>query len=137
MNKSWPVKLEVDSNCILHNIQQIKKHVGENVDIMPVIKDEGYKSGINNKIDIYKMCNIKIVGVAIVDEAVHLREQGYTDEIFVLNQIYKEDIENVKKYNVTIGVGDVKFLKELGSQIEYNFKIHIEIDTGMEEQECV
>lgn len=131
MNKSWPVKLEVDSNCILHNIQQIKKHVGENVDIMPVIKDEGYKSGINNKIDIYKMCNIKIVGVAIVDEAVHLREQGYTDEIFVLNQIYKEDIENVKKYNVTIGVGDVKFLKELGSQIEYNFKIHIEIDTGM------
>lgn len=131
MSKSWPVKLEVDSKSILHNIQEIKKHVGNAVSIMPVIKDEGYKTGINNKLDIYKACNIKIVGVAIVDEAARLREEGYTGEIFVLNQIYVEDIENVKKCNVTIGVGDANFLKELGSHTDYNFKIHIEIDTGM------
>lgn len=131
MSKSWPVKLEVDSNSILHNIQEIKKHVGDAVSVMPVIKDEGYKTGINNKLDIYKACSIIIVGVAIVDEAVRMREEGYTDEIFVLNQIYASDIENVKKYNVTIGVGDISFLKELGSHADYNFKIHIEIDTGM------
>lgn len=131
MSKSWPVKLEVDSSSILHNIQEIKKHVGDAVSIMPVIKDEGYKTGINNKLGIYKACNIKIVGVAIVDEAVELRGEGYAGEIFVLNQIYVEDIENVKKHNVTIGVGDVSFLKELGKHSEYNFRIHIEIDTGM------
>lgn len=131
MSKSWPVRLEVDSKSILHNMQEIKKHVGDAVSIMPVIKDEGYKTGINNKLAVYNACNIKIVGVAIVDEAVELREEGYTGEIFVLNQIYVEDIENVKKYNVTIGVGDSSFLKELGKCVDYNFKIHIEIDTGM------
>lgn len=131
MEKCWPVRLEVDSSCILHNINQIKELIGNKVDIMPVIKDEGYKTGINNKIDILRYSNVKIVGVAIVDEAVILREGGYTGEIFVLNQIYKEDIESVKKYDITLGIGDSSFLKELGKSSDYTFKIHIEIDTGM------
>lgn len=131
MKKCWPVRLEVDGGCILHNINQIKALVGEKVDIMPVIKDEGYKTGINNKIDILNRSDIKIVGVAIVDEAVFLREEGYKKEIFVLNQVYKEDLEFVKKYDITLGIGDINFLKELGKNKEYTFRIHIEVDTGM------
>lgn len=131
MEKCWPVRLEVDGSCIIHNINQIKKQVGNNVDIMPVIKDEGYKTGINNKIEILKNSNIKIVGIAITDEAAILRNGGYTGEIFVLNQIYKEDIDSVKKYDITLGIGDIGFLKELGENKDYTFRIHIEIDTGM------
>lgn len=130
MDKTWQAKLEVNSNNIIYNINAIKKYIGSNVDIMPIIKDEGYKTYLDRHIEIFEKTNIKIVGVAIVDEAIKLRENGYKNEIFILNQIYDADISNIIKYNITVGIGSIKFLAKLG---EYNekIKIHIEIGTGM------
>lgn len=131
MEKVWQAKLEIEKAAIIHNIQAIKKYVGENVDIMPIIKDNGYKTELNNEINILNSCGINIVGVAIADEAVKLRNLGFDKEIFILNQIYEQDIELAAKYNITLGIGSVEFLKELGKYVNDTFKIHIEIDTGM------
>ena len=131
MEKVWQAKLEIDRNALIHNIQTIKEYVGPNTDIMPIIKDTGYKTNFNSKIDILNECNIKIVGVAIVDEAVELRQWGYDKEIFILNQIYEQDIALAAEYNITLGIGSVDFLKELGKYVNDTFKIHIEMDTGM------
>lgn len=131
MEKVWQAKLEIDRKALIHNIQTIKQYIGNNTDIMPIVKDTGYKTNFNSKIDILNECNIKIVGVAIVDEAVELRQWGYDKEIFILNQIYEQDIALAAEYNITLGIGAIDFLKELGKYVNDTFKIHIEIDTGM------
>ncbi|MBR5227331.1 MAG: alanine racemase [Clostridia bacterium] len=131
MEKFWQAKLEISKENIIYNINKIKEFIGPKVDVMPIIKDNGYKTNLNDRIDILKACMVKIVGVAILDEAISMRNLGFKEEIFILNQIYKEDIEHVAKYNITVGVGATSFLKELGKNSKYNFKIHIEIDTGM------
>lgn len=131
MDRTWPVYMEIDKKAIIYNMNKIKQYVGDNVDIMPIIKDCGYGTWLDEKIDILNECDIKIVGVAIVDEAVKLRRNGFKGELFVLNQIYREDILSVIKYNITLGVADIDFLKELGKYKEHIFKIHMEIDTGM------
>lgn len=130
MNHIRQTILEVDTKAISHNIKEIKKYVGEQVDVMPIIKANGYGSYINQRFDIFNDCNIKIVGVAIVDEGIDLRESGYEKEIFILNQPIKEEIEKVIQYNLIIGVGSVEFLDELG-QFKDEIKIHMEIGTGM------
>ena len=128
MDITRPTVLEINLNNFEHNVNQIKKYVGDGVNIMPVIKAAGYGTYINKVLDVIN--NFNIVAVAVVDEAIELRNLGYKNEIFVLNQPYTEEIEKIVKNNITIGMSSIGFLEDLGSQTE-EVKIHIEIGTGM------
>lgn len=128
MEITRPTVMEVDLEAFKHNIQEIQKYVGKDKKLMPVIKANAYGTYINKRIDILNMFDI--VAVALVDEAIELRELGYNKEIFVLNQPYKEEISKIIKYNITVGISSKSFVEELG---KYNdtINIHIEIGTGM------
>lgn len=130
MEKIRETKLEVNTKNIIYNIKQIKKFVGEKVDIMPIIKDNAYGTYIDDKIEIFDKTNIKIVGVAIVDEGIYLRENGFKGDILILNQPLKDEIDTIAKYNLTSGISSIDFLGKLG-QSQNNFKVHLEIGTGM------
>ena len=120
--------LEVSLNNFLNNVEVIQKYVGNSKKIMPVIKANAYGTYINKRLDIIN--RFDIVAVALVEEAIELRELGYDKEIFVLNQPYVEEIDLIIDNNITIGISDISFLKELGSRKD-NVKVHIEIDSGM------
>ena len=128
MEITRPTVMEIDLNAFEHNIKEIKKYIGTSISIMPIIKANAYGTYINFRNDIIERFNI--VGVANVDEAVDLRKQGYTKEIFVLNQPYKTEIDKIIEYNITIGLSDYTFLEELSRKND-KVKVHIEIDTGM------
>lgn len=129
-DRVWEAKLEINLNDIFHNINEIKKIVGPDVNIMPIIKDNGYGTYLNTRIKDLENFGINIVGVAIVDEGIKLRELGYTGDILILNQPMDTEIEAAHKYNLIIGVGSIEFLNALGKH-QYEFKIHMEIGTGM------
>lgn len=130
MKQVWSPRLIVNTQDIIYNIKTIKNYIGDNVDIMPIIKDDAYGTEINNRIDIFEKANIKILGVAIVDEGIKLREAGYKGDIFVLNQPLKNEIPAIYEYNLIAGIGSIDFLNDIGD-FGKNIKIHIEIGTGM------
>lgn len=130
MEKVWIPKLEVDVEKILSNIESIKNFVGPKVELMPIIKDKAYGTGISERLEILEKIDTKIIGVAIVDEGIALRDVGYEKEIFILNQPFEEEIPAIARYNLTIGVGSIEFLHKLG-QYDNKFHIHIEIESGM------
>lgn len=119
--------LEVNREAFLDNISEIKKLCG-NKEIMPVVKANAYGTYLNREINL--MNQFKMVAVAIVDEAIQLRKLGYKNDIFVLNQPYEEEIEDIINYDIVVGVSSISFLDEVN---KYNKKIrvHIEIETGM------
>lgn len=132
--------MEVDIDKFYNNIDLIQKYVG-NKKIMPIIKANGYGTYINKKLEVLN--KFDIVGVAIVEEAIELRKLGYKKEIFALNQPYIEDIEDIIKYDITIGVGSVSFLDKI-LNIRHKIRVHLEIETGMnrtgmslEELKCI
>ena len=122
-----PTIMEINKKTFISNINKIKKYV-KNKELMPIIKANGYGTHINKELDILNMFNI--VGVAIIDEAIDIRKTGYKKDIFVLNQPSIQDIPEIIKYNITIGISELTFIKEL---IKYNekIKVHLEIETGM------
>ncbi len=120
--------LEISTSAFKHNVNEIKRLIGPNKDIMYVMKANSYGTYLNKNISLIK--DFKIIATAIVKEAVELRDLGFKNEIFVLNQPYLEDIDNVVNHNVTIGVADLKFIKELSKRKE-SFTIHLELETGM------
>ena len=128
MEITRPTIMEIDLNNFDYNINQIKKIIGDNVDIMPVIKANGYGTYINTRLDILN--NFKIVAVATVDEGVFLRELGYEKEIFVLNQPYKSEIKKIIDNNIVIGISSDEFARELG-KVDKKITVHLEIGTGM------
>ena len=117
-------KLEIDINKYLNNIKKIKEYT--NKEIMPVIKGNAYGTYINKRIDINNKFNI--VAVALVDEGINLREDGYKNEIFILNQPSIDELDLIEKYNLTIGLSSKEFLEK---SLDRNIKVHLEIETGM------
>ena len=122
-----PTVMEVDVNNFLYNIKKIKEYVNGTM-IMPIIKANGYGTHINFCIDVIN--SFDIVGVALVDEGIVLRNNGYKNDIFVLNQPYVEEIDNIINNDIVIGISDFYFLEEIGKRKE-NIRVHIEIETGM------
>lgn len=128
MDITRPTYMEINLNNFKHNINEIKKIIGNNVDIMPVIKASGYGTYINRKLEILN--EFKIVAVATVDEGVELRNLGFEKEIFVLNQPFEDEIEKIVKYNLVVGISSNSFVKKLANTNK-DIIMHLEIGTGM------
>lgn len=119
--------MEVDVNEYKNNIRKIKEYVGQDITLIPVIKANGYGTFINhnNIVD-----NFDIVAVALVSEGIILRDNGYSGDILLLNQPSVDEIDNIIKYNIIVGLSDIDFAKEMIKR-NTKFRVHIEIDTGM------
>ena len=107
-----PTYMEINLNDFFYNINQIQKLVGNNVEIMPVIKANGYGTYVNTRLDVINSFNI--VAVATVDEGVFLRKIGYEKSIFVLNQPFETEIEKIVTNNLVVGISSESFAEKLG-----------------------
>ena len=119
--------MEIDKKAFLRNMENIQNYVGAKT-LMPVIKANGYGTCVNKSLALIN--NYEIVGVAVVDEAVSLRQTGYSKEILVLNQPSIDELRNIIEYNITIGLSDIVFTKKL-IESKNKVKVHLEIETGM------
>ncbi len=126
--------LEVDVNAVSYNISQIRDFVGKEVEVMPVIKANGYGIGMLNLKPAIEENKIKKIAVAIVDEAITLRENGFNQDIIILNELLLDEAKQIVEYNLTPGISVYEiaeninfFAKEAGKIIN----VHIEVDTGM------
>jgi len=126
--------LEVNLNNVSYNIQQIKKFVGDNVTVMPVIKANAYGLGAEKLKNILEKEKISKVAVAIVDEAIKLRKAKFNMDIIVLNELLEDETEQIVDYGLTAGVSVFKIAEKINEYSKKKgviTKIHIEIDTGM------
>lgn len=128
MDITRPVYMEVNLGNFKYNVKQIQEYVGKNVELMPVIKANGYGTYVNKNLDILNMFNI--VAVANVDEAVNIRNIGYEKEIFVLNQPFETEINKIIDYNIVVGISSYDFANKL-AEANKKVKVHVEIGTGM------
>lgn len=124
--------LEVYPDNFKYNLSQIQSYVGESVTIMPVIKADAYGTYLNHKLDLIQ--DFKIVAVAIPDEGAYLRDLGFENEIFILNQPSVYEIDTIIENHLTVGVADFGFISKLNDAAKIAkkiVKIHLEIETGM------
>lgn len=121
-------RLEVSRGAFLNNVNAVRKYVGGDILIMPVVKANAYGTYLNRDIDL--MNHFDIIAVAIVDEAVDLRKRGYKKNIFVLNQPYDDELDIIAENDIIVGVSSFSFLEKAIASNK-NIRVHIEIETGM------
>ena len=129
-----PTRVEVDLNILKDNFKQIKKYIGD-VKIMPVLKANAYGHGLVRIAQFYSEMKADYLGVAVVEEGIHLREKGIKLPILVLGGIWGNQIPLFLEHNLTITASSIDKLKQIdetAEQMKIKAKVHLKIDTGME-----
>ena len=123
-----PTVMEVNIQNFKYNIEQIRKNIKKETTIMPIMKANAYGTYLNTRLEVVN--EFEIIGVATVDEGVQLRNIGFKKDIFVLNQPYINEIDQIIENNLIIGLSATEFLDEIKRQNK-KIRVHLEIETGM------
>ena len=124
----------INKKKLIHNLNYIKKYVGNNVNLMPVVKANAYGHGVIEICKILSNCKIKGFCVALLSEVVYMRDNQIKNEILHLGSLeYKFDsILLDKELILTINNSDdILFLNKIGQTHNHQFRVHIKVDTGM------
>ncbi|WHZ02513.1 alanine racemase [Neobacillus sp. YX16] len=125
---------EISINAIKHNTNQFKKYIGEPVNLMAVVKADGYGHGAAPVARAAVEEGADYLAVAILDEAIELREAGITKPILVLGFTPIRSIRQAIIAGVDITVFSEDVLDEIifqSERLQKTVAIHLKVDTGM------
>jgi alanine racemase len=129
-----PAYLEVDLGALAYNIKNIKKKLGRDVELMVIVKADGYGHGAYEVAKVALENGAGSLGVAILEEGIQLREKGVKAHIVNLFPEPPERAEKVVEYDLDQIITDLEFVKRLSQEAKKQNKrsnVFIEIDTGL------
>ena len=129
-----PAYLEVDLDALAHNIRSIKTRLGKDVELMAIVKADGYGHGAYEVAKLAMENGAGSLGVAILEEAIQLRQKGIVAPIVNLFPEPPERAEKVLEYDVGQVITDLEFVHHLSQEAKRQNKssdVFIEIDTGL------
>ncbi|MCK4426957.1 MAG: alanine racemase [candidate division Zixibacteria bacterium] len=129
-----PAYLEVDLGALAYNIRNIKKRLGRDVELMVIVKADGYGHGAYEVAKLALENGAGSLGVAILEEGIQLREKGIKAPIANLFPEPPKRAEKVVEYGLDQIITDLEFVKRLSQEAKKQNKcpnIFIEIDTGL------
>ncbi|WP_290033513.1 alanine racemase [Ligilactobacillus cholophilus] len=124
----------IDLSAIQHNINVERQHMNDGQALFAVVKADAYGHGLVPVAIAAQEAGVDGFCVALIDEAVALREVGITKPILILGITPVQQATYMAKYNLSTAVGDLQFLKEAQVQLEKShlkLRVHLALDTGM------
>jgi len=129
-----PTWVEIDLNALRHNLSALKKRVGPQTKILGIVKADAYGHGDYEISRVLLNNGVEMLGIAILEEGIQLRDKGIKAPLLLLGGIFEEQIDTVIQYGLTPTIYDLK-LAEVLSKRAYYFntimKVHVYVDTGM------
>ncbi len=129
-----PVWAEIDLNAVSHNLTEVRRVVGPDVEVMAVVKAEGYGHGAVETAKIALEQGAGWLGVALPEEGVELRKAGIEAPILVFEPLQTSQANIFLKYNL-IATGCIReamtALDGEAVQMGRKAQVHIKVDTGM------
>lgn len=124
---SW---IEIDREAIRHNVRELKRRIPQ--EMMAVVKANGYGHGAVEVARIALEQGATQLAVALLEEAIELREAGIEAPILVLEVQLPEYASVASDYGVALSVFDAEWVREAREQLNgRTLRVHIKCDTGM------
>ena len=128
-----PTYAEIDLAAIAHNIRAIKQRVHP-AQIMAVVKADGYGHGAAAVARVAIENGATYLGVALVEEAIALRHQGFVEPILVFGGIFEEQLIDVFAHQLEVTVYTeqiARALSKIAIRLQQPIHVHVKVDTGM------
>lgn len=125
--------LEIDLNALAGNLQFYRNKLKPGVKIMAMVKAFSYGSGSFEIANVLQYHKVDYLAVAYTDEGVALRKGGITMPIMVMSP-EPSAFDAIVKYKLEPEIYNLDVLKSFLGFLpahEYNYPVHLKIDTGM------
>jgi len=120
----------IDLNAIKHNVELLKERSGTN--LLAVVKADAYGHGLIPVAKAALSAGATYLGVALLEEAVTLREAGITAPILAWLVQPGSDFAQAIDLDIEIAVASIAALQEISAAAKSKpARIHLEVDTGM------
>ena len=129
-----PTWVEIDLNALRHNLLAIKKWVGPQIKILGIVKADAYGHGDYEVSRVLLNNGVEMLGIAILEEGIQLRDKGIKAPLLLLGGIFEEQIDSIIHYDLIPTVYDLKLAEVLSKKAIYfnkKLKVHVYVDTGM------
>lgn len=129
-----PAWIEINLDNFENNIKEIKNLVGENTEVMSVVKSDAYRLGAVPLSYISMELGIKFYAVATLGEALTFRKEFPNSDILILGYTPPHLYEDAIKNDITLNLysfDDANNLDAIAKQMHKIAKIHIAVDSGM------
>lgn len=134
MTEYQRVTAEIDLDAVAYNIRNIRERVNKNSKIMGIVKADAYGHGAVEVSKVLLYNGADWLGVAMIDEAIQLRQNNIMVPILILGYTLETKIDDVVRYDIiqTVFSYDMaKLVSDAAVKQNKIAKIHIKVDTGM------
>ena len=129
-----PTYATVDLSAIKHNLKVERQRMPADQVLFAVVKADAYGHGLVPVAVTAQEAGADGFCVALIDEAVALRQVGITKPILILGITPADEAVYMASYDLSATVGDLQFLQIAQKQLaekNLKLKVHVALDTGM------
>jgi alanine racemase len=120
----------VDLSAIKHNVELLKKTAGTK--LLAVVKADAYGHGLVPVAKAALSAGADYLGVALLEEAITLRESGIEAPILAWLVQPGSDFKKAIELDIELAAASLAALAEISAaSTDKKAKVHIEVDTGM------
>ena len=123
--------LEVNLSQLKENLETIRAHVSP-AKVMPMVKANAYGHGMDGVAPFIEPY-VDYMGVALVEEGIHLRKLGLRKPILVAGATLPEQVPLFAEYDLTLTGSSSDLLdiaEEVSRSTETRIKTHLKIDSS-------
>jgi alanine racemase len=128
-----PTHLEVNLPRLKQNLENIRAHV-KPARVMAVLKANAYGHGVD-EVAPFLASFADYIGVALVEEGIHLRQLGISKPILVMGGSLPDQVPLFVENGLTLAAASTELLEvaeDTASRARKKLTVHLKIDTGME-----
>ncbi len=131
LRSTW---VEVDLAAIAHNVREFAGIVSSKTRLMAIVKADGYGHGAVQTAHAAVSAGASFLGVALVEEALQLRQNDITAPILILGFTPREYAAALCEYNLTPTVftlPEAHAFSDAAVRYGKALDVHVKVDTGM------
>lgn len=129
--RAW---IEVHGDGLRRNLERIRASVGEDVEMIPMVKADAYGLGVARAVGALEPVEPLAYGVATVEEGRELRELGVTRPVLVFTPVPPGLYRSAVEAELTLCLSEMAALDRLREVVRTTraaAAFHVEVDTGM------
>ncbi|CAG5014184.1 unnamed protein product [Parnassius apollo] len=125
---------KISKKAIEHNLKNEQARLGADCELFAVVKANGYGHGAVEIAKVARDAGVTGFCVALLDEALELRQAGITEPILILGIVDVANIPIIAAEKLSVTVGSLEWIKEAKLKTKNHnnrLRIHLALDTGM------
>lgn len=130
----------VDTKKIYKNMKMIKEMVGDDTEVMAVVKANGYGHGAVGIADSLLEAGAKYLAVATLSEALELKEANPDYPVFIMGHTPDRLLHHIVEKDIAqtvFSIKQVQLLSQLAKESGKTAVVHVKLDTGFHRLGCM